>query len=383
MKITGYRSLMTVCDWGRPIGDVNGVIRSGVTEVPILIMETDAGVEGVGLGGHTEIDRVFPALEGEDPRATTTLYERMLAHVFKSGHCGSVFGAIGAADMALWDLKAKLADEPLWRTLGARDRFVPGYASPLDYGLDDEALIALHRTWAERGFAAAKLKGGRNVEADIRRLRAVRDVYVRNSVRPALMFDANESWSRKQAVRHVAAIEEAVDLTWIEEPVRRWDVEGHLAVGRGARAAVASGENLTGIEQYRPLVIAAAVDILQAGSCWGVSHFLRVAGLAHAFDLPVSPVGYNANPVAAAAAAVPNNIGIEIQDLGFPVGLRVDQEIVDGGIRLGDTAGLGIEIDEAAIVDRDQDASWIRPGGPHIRPARAGLRLVPDGPDGA
>lgn len=380
MKITGYRSLKTVCDWGRPIGDVNGVIETGITEVPILILETDAGLDGIGLGGHADIDRVFPALEGEDPRAVTALYDRMLSFVFKSGHGGSVFGAIGAADMALWDLKAKMADEPLWRTLGARDRFVPGYASPLDFGLDDDGLAALFRQWAGRGFTAAKLKGGREVDRDLRRLLAVREILSRNSNRPALMLDGNESWSRKQAVRHVSAIEEAVELTWVEEPVRRWDVDGHLAVGRAVRASVASGENLTGIELFRPFLAAAAIDVVQAGSCWGITHFLRAANLSHAFDLPISPVGYNGNPAAHAAAAVPNNIGIEIQDLGMPFGIRADQEISDGGIVLGDAAGLGFAIDEAAIRARSScEGSWTQPQGPHVRPERAGLRLVPDG----
>ena len=61
------------------------------------------------------------------------------------------------------------------------------------------------------------------------------------------------------------------------------------------RAAVASGENLTGLEQFRPLIDADAIDIVQVGSGWGITHFLRVADLAHAYDLPVSPVGYHAN----------------------------------------------------------------------------------------
>lgn len=110
MKITGWRTLKTVHRWGRPIGDVNGTVESGVTEVPLLILETDEGVSGVGLGGHADIARIFPAIEGEDPRAVTALYDRMQSWVFKSGHAGSVFGAIGVVDMALWDLKAN------WRT---------------------------------------------------------------------------------------------------------------------------------------------------------------------------------------------------------------------------------------------------------------------------
>lgn len=80
------------------------------------------------------------------------------------------------------------------------------------------------------------------------------------------MFDANESWNRSQVVRYVTAIERVVDLTWIEEPVRRWDAAGLASVRRGIHAAVATGENLTGLEQYRPLLDADAIDIVQVAN---------------------------------------------------------------------------------------------------------------------
>ncbi|MEO3754151.1 enolase C-terminal domain-like protein [Streptomyces sp. B6B3] len=385
MKITGYRSLRTVHRWGRPVGDANGVIAAGVTEVPVILVETDGGLTGVGLGGHGDVERVFPAIEGADPRAVTALYDRMLAHVFKSGHAGSTFGTIGALDMALWDLKAKLADEPLWRTLGAADRFVPGYASGLDIALDDDALVAFYERWAERGFTGAKIKGGLDADRDAVRLEAVGRTLQRNTRRPALMLDVNESWGRHQAVRLLSRIEQRVDLTWIEEPVRRWDPAGNRAVGRAARAAVATGENLTGLEQYWPLLAADAVGVVQAASVWGVTHFLRVATLAQGRDLPVSPVGYHANPLAHAAAAVPNHLVAEIQDLSDPVGLTTDQTVEQGGIRLGDAPGLGITVDESAFpapaleqpAAGRSDGTWSHPDGPHVRPVNAGLRLVP------
>nr|WP_211234831.1 mandelate racemase/muconate lactonizing enzyme family protein [Glycomyces arizonensis] len=359
------------------MGDVNGVIAGGVTEVPIVLVETDSGLTGVGLGAHPGVDRVFPALEGRDPRAVTALYDRMLAFVFKAGHNGAAFGTIGALDMALWDLKAKAAGEPLWRTLGAADRFVPGYASGLEYALSDDELVRLYERWAERGFTGAKVKGGLDVDRDAKRLVAVRDVLRVNSDRPAVMYDVNEAWGRHQAVRLAHRVEEQVDLTWIEEPVRRWDVAGHRAVASGIRSAVASGENLTGLEQYRHLLDADAVGVVQAGSVWGVTHFLRVAVLALGRDLPVSPVGYNANPLAHAAAAVPNHLVTEIQDLALPVGLTADQEITDGGLRLGDAPGLGIEVDEALIAAQRESGTWADAAGPHVRPADAGLRLAP------
>ncbi|MFI5709211.1 mandelate racemase/muconate lactonizing enzyme family protein [Kribbella sp. NPDC051620] len=376
MKITGYRSLSTVHDWGRVTGDVNGVQSGNTTPVPVLIVETDAGIEGVGLGPHADIARVFPAVEGEDPRSVVALYDRMLDWVFKTGHAGPVFGTIGAIDTALWDLKAKAAEEPLWRLLGGRERFVPGYASGLEYGLTDEELAELYGRFADRGFKAGKLKGGRDLDRDLPRLEIVREVLSRNSRRPALMFDANESWNQAQAARYVAAIEERVDLTWVEEPLRRWDAAGLAALRGKVRAAIASGENLTGLEQYRPLLDAKALDVVQVGNVWGITHFLRVATLAHGHDLPVSPVAYNANPIAHAAAAVPNLLTYEVQDLHFPVGLEVDQQFDDGGIILGDRPGIGILVDESQLSPGNSTAAAPAATGPHIRPERAALRLV-------
>lgn len=382
MKITGYRTLSTVHRWGRSVGDVNGQIPDAVTEVPILVLETDEGVEGVALGPHGDTDRLFPAVEGQDPRSVTALYDGMLRQVFKSGHQGSTFGTIGTLDAALWDLKAKMAGEPLWRLLGGADRYVPGYASGLDAGLDDDELVALYQQFTEFGFTAAKIKGGADPVTDVRRLRLVRDVLAVHVRSPALMLDANETWNAKQAVRHVRTLEAAVDLTWVEEPVRRWDAPGHRVVRDGVRAAVATGENLTGLEQFRGLVDTRAADILQTGSVWGVTHFLRVANLANAYDLPVSPVAYHGNPLAAAATAVPNLLSIEVQNLDQPVGVSVDQAVFDGGLVLGDSPGSGVTVDEAAIAEARAGA-WLAPGGPHVRPHRAGLQLVPPSPNGS
>ena len=378
MKITGYRTLTTAQHWGRPVGDVNGFISAGITEVPVVIIETDGGIEGVGLGSHVDIGRLFPALDGQDPRATVALYDRMLAHVFKSGHSGATFGGIGALDMALWDLKAKLAGEPLWRTLGAHDRYVPGYASCLEIAVDEDALAALYAGWVERGFTSVKVKGGLDLDRDLARLATIRELFTANTARPALMFDSNEAWNRKQAIRYISALEAEFDLTWVEEPLRRWDAEGLAIVSRAVRAAIATGENLTGLEQYKPLLDASAVDIVQTNAAWGITNFLRVATVAHSRDLPISPVGY-CFPIAHAAAAVPNHLSTEIQDLGNPFGVSLDQTIADGGLVLGDEPGIGISVDEPLIASAGARPTWSDPAGPHVRPDRAGLRLVAEG----
>jgi L-alanine-DL-glutamate epimerase-like enolase superfamily enzyme len=378
MRITGYRTLTTVQNWGRPVGDANGVFGDGVLDVDLVLVDTDEGITGIGLGPHAGLDRMFAAIEGEDPRATTALYDRMLRQAFKHGHAGSIFGTIGALDTALWDIKAQAAGQPLWRLLGGRDRTVPAYASGLDIALADDELAALYKSYAERGVWAAKLKGGLDVERDLTRLTLVRDILAEANPgrRPSLMLDANECWTRKQAVRHVAALERAIDLTWVEEPVRRWDAEGMAIVGRAVRASIAAGENLTGLEQFRPLLAAGAVDIVQTACVWGVTHFLRVAALAHAHDLPVSPIGTTPVGLVHAATAVPNHLVSELQDLRPPVGLTVDHDIEDGAFVLGDEPGLGILVAEEAIRALDAlppDDGRTTPG---IRPERAGRRLL-------
>ena len=311
---------------------------------------------------------------------SSALFDRMLAAVFKAGHSGATYGGVATIDAALWDIKAKLAGEPLWRLLGGRDRFIPAYASGLDIALTDEEIATFYGAFADRGYVAGKLKGGLDPDADLRRLKVLEGVLSRNTSRPGLMLDANESWQVKQAVRYVSAIEEHVDLLWVEEPLRRWDAVGHARLSASIRSAVATGENLTGVDQFRPLFDAGAPDIVQAGAIWGVTHMLRLATVAAARDLPISPVGYNANPaVAAAMTAVPNHLTTEVQALDFAPGVVVDHEFADGGIVIGDEPGSGIRIDEAAIVSASSSDGWRSPAGPHHRPQRAGLRVVLDG----
>jgi L-alanine-DL-glutamate epimerase-like enolase superfamily enzyme len=377
MKITGYRILTTVHDWGRPVGDANGVFQDGLWSVPLILVDTDEGITGVGLGPHLGLSSVFTAIEGEDPRATVALYDRMLRHVFKAGHSGAVFGTIGALDSALWDIKAKAAGQPLWRLLGGLDRTVPAYASGLDIALSEDELAEVYRTYAERGLRVAKLKGGLDVGQDLARLTIVRDTLAdaNPGSRPGLMLDANEAWSPKQAVRHVAELERTLDLIWVEEPVRRWDAAGMVAVGRAVRASVASGENLTGLEQFRPLVAAGALDVVQTATGWGVTHFLRVAALAHAYDLPVSGIGTTPAGLLHAATAVPNHMVTELQDLTPAAGLTMDVCVEEGQFVLGDSPGIGVSVDEEAIALLEAPEGVPLRAGPHIRPAQAGRRL--------
>ena len=165
-----------------------------------------------------------------------------------------------------------------------------------------------------------------------------------------------------------------------QEPLRRWDGVGHARLSAAVGAAVASGENLSGLEQFRPLLDAGAPDVVQPGAVWGITHALRLAHVASARDLPVSLVGYHANPaVAHVMAAIPNHLTTEVQDLRFATGLTVDHGLEDGGVELSTAPGVGIRLDEPALTAASGSD---RLDGAVPRPPRAGLRVVADGTAG-
>ena len=184
MKITGYHVEHYLMKMDRLVGDAN--LPSGVEMLPgsILYLETDENVTGISLGYGGGIEGLFGAIEGADPRETVALWIRMNDWLHKAGNEGAASASLSAIDVALWDIKAKLADEPLWRTLGAREGRVRAYASGLDYCLSDEELFAFYRRMAEQGIDTGKLKVGLDLKADLRRLGIMREALGIASPRP-------------------------------------------------------------------------------------------------------------------------------------------------------------------------------------------------------
>ena len=116
MKITGYRAEQYLMKLDRPVGDAN--LPGGVDLLPgsILFIQTDENVTGVSLGyAGAEVAQFFPLIEGHDPREVTALWIKINDCLHKAGNEGVANAVFSSIDMALWDLKAKLADEPLWR----------------------------------------------------------------------------------------------------------------------------------------------------------------------------------------------------------------------------------------------------------------------------
>ena len=372
MKITGFRVENYTMQMDRPIADSNYPAGDDLMPSSLLWIETDEGVSGIAPGGG-DVERFFHLLEGQDPREVVGLWRRMVDYVHKGGLV-AVGGPISSIDIALWDLKAKLAEEPLWQTFGALEGRTKAYASGIGYCLSDEDLFVFYRRMAERGVDGGKLKIGLDMTADLRRIGIMRDALSVASPRPQLMIDVNEYWSPKQAVRFMHEIEKHYDITWIEEPARRWDYEGLSQVSRQVKAAVATAENLKSIGEVYPLIHNQAVDIINVSTATsGFTGCRQVAHLAYAYELPVSMMNCQANYMAHLAAALPNHLSMEVVDPGREHCLDFDNHIEEGFIVLGDKPGLGIEVNEPKLRALQENPPVRKSNFPFARREGAGV----------
>lgn len=355
MKITGVRTQLYEFEMDRPIGDANSPQGRKQNVSLAVFIDTDEGITGNAIGApgargqiHSMVDNL---LIGLDPRGVKGLWQRLVDAVFKGNNRGLVTDAISSIDVALWDMKAKANSEPLWKTLGAASRRVKAYASGIDLCLSDEEIGEFYGIMAARGVSAGKLKVGLDFEHDLRRIQITKDALAKSGKKPVLLVDSNEYWSPKQAIRHIRAYEEQFDITWVEEPARRWDYRGLRKVSQGIKAAVATGENLDHVSEFTPLVLHEAVDIVEVGwGCSGITGALQVADLAYAFELPVSVMNCPAHFMANMAAVLPNHMMMEVVEPGWDQVLQVDTYIEDGWIVLGDRPGNGIVFDEAKLA---------------------------------
>ena len=384
MKITGMESTLYTFDLDRRMGDANSPAGRIMGSGCLVELHTDEGLTGVGLGGggvrlqmQAMVDGI---LAGQDPRRVQGLRKRMTDKHFKGGHDGLVNDAIATLDMALWDLKSKANDEPLWKTLGGSKQRVHCYASDLGLPMADADLEEWYRRMArDHGFRNAKLKVGLDQDADIRRLAMMAAVFSEQTDAPMLLIDANEYWSPKQAIRKVAEMEERVDITWIEEPARRWDYLGLRRVKDGVRAAVCAGENLDTLGDFLPYFQQGSADVIQVSyGMTGISCALQIADAAFAYELPVTLGGSPGLIHAHLATVMPNFMTMEVVDPVVLDGVfTTDIKVEDGWAILGDRPGLGLEIAREALARQAVEAI---PGGagpsPFGRRPGAGLYEV-------
>lgn len=323
-------------------------------ELLIVRVTTDDGITGIGWGATAGVaitaaaallrDYLLPGLVGTRIFEADATWHRLWNRVHFPDAGGISTLALGPLDIALWDVRAKLARVPLHRLLGGyRDR-VFAYASAINFHLDQGALVDQARQFIEQGFGGLKMKIGRpDFGQDLKRVRAVREVI--GSGRK-LYLDANQAWTAAEAVQACHALEE-VDPAWIEEPILSDDVAGHADLRRRVRMPVALGESLSNRYEFWNFVRESAVDVLQPNP-WkvgGITEWMRIASLAAVANLRVAPhasIELSSHLCAAVAPGlgVERLFGGDLGDLGV---LRSQLRFENGEVVLSETPGHAVE----------------------------------------
>ncbi len=253
------------------------------------------GAEGVGYtyivgrnGGAIAdvLRREIPELiEGREADDTEAIWHHVWWALHYGGRGGPPVLALSALDIALWDLKARRANLPLFSLLGGFDARVPCYAGGIDLDLSVEALLRQTDENLAKGFRAIKMKVGRpDLRSDVTRVQAMRKHLGTDF---PLMADANMKWTVEEAIRAARALQ-PYDLTWLEEPIIPDDIAGHARIMAAGGVPIAAGENLRSLWEFKNYISAGAVSYPEPDvtNCGGVTAFMKIARLAEAFNLP-------------------------------------------------------------------------------------------------
>jgi L-alanine-DL-glutamate epimerase-like enolase superfamily enzyme len=343
----------------QPISDAKVLTgrQKPMTEVAMLFaeIETEGGQQGLGLsyskraggpGQFAHAREIAPSLLGEDASDIGKLWDKLCWAGASVGRSGLATQAIGAFDVALWDLKARRAGLSLAKLLGSYRDSVPCYNTSGGFlHTPTDQLLVNAAASIERGIGGIKLKVGQPDRAlDVQRLEAVRKHL---GDRVPIMVDANQQWDRPTAQR-MCRIFEDFNLVWIEEPLDAYDHEGHAALARAFDTPIATGEMLTSAAEHGDLIRHGAADYLMpdAPRVGGITPFMKVAAQADQAGLLIAP-HFAMELHIHLAAAYPREGWVEHFDWLEPL-FNERIEIHGGRMQVPTRPGLGLTLSEQA-----------------------------------
>jgi L-talarate/galactarate dehydratase len=359
MKIAGFEAIALKVPEDDPLANMPE--EAGRTRPAVALrLRTDSGIEGIGvtLYGkmtrtlHTAVEELAALTVGEDPMRIEAILAKLRNNSGDAGPGGIFTLALSAIDPALWDIKGKALDQPLWKLLGGHRDRVPTYASgSLRRGLTDKQAQQAAETLLKKGFTEMKtqmaLLGNPTPADEVRRVKVIRDV-IGPDIK--LMCDINQRWRPEQAIDIGHKVEEAgVGLFWLEDVTAADDYQGLARVTAALKTPIAGGEYVWGIAPFRQMIQAHSVDIvmIDLARVGGVSQWMKVAGMAEAFNLPVVS-HVMPEMLVHMVAACPN--GLTVEYMPWMVALYQETpKIEKGQLVLPHKPGLGLTFDEKAI----------------------------------
>jgi len=389
LKITKIESFILLAP------DYDSQIASSAQEDIVVKVHTDEGIVGIGEtdtnswatkayihspGTHNMSLSLERLLLGEDPTQIDALWEKMYVSTAMTGRRGLGICAIGALDIALWDIKGKALGKPVWQLLGGKVQpQIHPYASLLPNGRTlkelTDSLTAKLLQAKDLGFTAAKLEiliNGPYSQAGLQEddSEIVKIVEkCRNAVgrEMTLMLDVAYCWNDwKIALKTVKALE-PFDLYFVETPLRSDDLDGYASLADNTTTNIAAGEWLQTRYEFQDLIDRGHIDIAQPdiGRVGGITEAKRVAEYAALRNKRIIPHCWKTGIGIAAsihlAAASPNASFIEFLPSELsesPIRrelVKDELKVEHGRIALPSKPGLGIELNEAAIEKYEAD----------------------------
>ena len=335
--------------------EADGTFRWDSTTMVLVEAVSESGQRGLGFSYaaaaaaalvHELLEKVVVGRPLDDVGAA---WLAMVCAVRNVGRPGIASTAISAVDVALWDLKARAAGQPLFRLLGPYREAVPIYGSGGFTSYSEQELAEQLGGWVEQGIPRVKMKIGKDwgtkPDEDVARVKVARRAIGPDA---ELFVDANGAYTARQAIEQAKRFAEH-GVSYFEEPVSSDHLDQLAFVRRQAPMAIAAGEYGYDPWYFRDMLRAGAVDILQADAtrCLGISGFLEAAALVHGFGVPFS--AHTAPTLhAQAGCAAPAIAHVEY----FHDHARIEQLLFDGAPELRDGAlawdphapGLGLAL---------------------------------------
>ena len=358
-----------IYDEHRPAPYREGAGKSAVVPYNALYLtiKTDAGVDGIYGPIDTEaavvVDRQLRALlTGKDPLAGELLWD-LMHRSNRHSRASHFMMAISAVDNALWDLRGRYFNAPVYRLLGGPTRpSVEAYGSCLGFSVEPEAVrqrcVALkqqgfrHQKWfIAYGPGDGKLGLAKNVEL-VRTLRESLGDEIE------IMFDAFMGWHLDYAISWAKQVEQ-YRPRWIEEAFPMEKIDSFIQLRRSTSVPVATGEHFYGRWEVQEFLKAGAISVVQADPEWcgGVSELVKICNLASIYDAQVIPHGHSLHSalhvVASQSPVTCPMVECLLNKMSYYYHFEKHSMMpVNGRIALSDRPGFGIEIDEAKVEKR-------------------------------
>ncbi len=284
------------------VADTTGSI-AGFRFLGWLVVELECNDGTIGIGNaalaphatKTTIDTYLkPLLIGTDPLDTEYLWQSMYRRTLPFGRKGIGMTAISAVDLAIWDAKGKILNQPVFKLIGGRTKpKLPVYASRL-YSQPLDTLYEEAKAYADEGYSAVKLRFGWGPKDGVAGINKNLDLVrtAREAVGPDvdLMADCYMGWSLEYAKRMLRALEPH-NLRWVEEPVIADDLAGYAELRALNYVAISGGEHEYTLHGFRQALEMKAFDIAQfdVNRVGGITAAKKVADLCEAHDVAVIP----------------------------------------------------------------------------------------------